>query len=109
MEIERAGSRPPAKGPAEWFTGMVRIDAPFKGGDGARVGSATVTFEPGARTAWRMHPPGQTLLVATRVDAVVFTPGSDGLGTAGAEGVDDGGVRDILATRLLSRLRSWGP
>jgi quercetin dioxygenase-like cupin family protein len=63
MEIKRGGSQPSAKGPEAYFTGTVRIDAPFSGSDGARVGGATVTFEPGARTAWHTHPLGQTLLV----------------------------------------------
>ncbi|BBP71526.1 cupin [Pseudomonas sp. Seg1] len=57
------GSQPSAKGPADWFAGAVRIDAPFKGSDDARVSGATVTFEPGARTAWHTHPLGQTLIV----------------------------------------------
>jgi len=63
MEIKRSGSQPSAKGPEEYFTGTVRIDAPFKGSAPARVGGATVTFEPGARTAWHTHPLGQTLIV----------------------------------------------
>ena len=63
MNITRAGSAPSARGPADYFTGTVRIDAPFKATDPARVGGATVTFEPGARTAWHTHPLGQTLLV----------------------------------------------
>jgi quercetin dioxygenase-like cupin family protein len=63
MEIKRNGSQPSAKGPADWFTGDVRIDSPFKGGDSARVTGAIVTFEPGARTAWHTHPLGQTLIV----------------------------------------------
>lgn len=61
MDITRSGSQPSRKGPAEYFTGTVRIDAPFSG-DGSLSG-ATVTFEPGARTAWHTHPLGQTLLV----------------------------------------------
>ena len=65
MEIWRNGSRPSAKGPEDWFTGTVRIDAPFAGDGGARVGGATVTFEPGARTAWHTHPLGQTLIVTS--------------------------------------------
>jgi quercetin dioxygenase-like cupin family protein len=65
MEIKRNGSQPSAKGPADYFTGTVRIDAPFKGTDTARVGGATVTFEPGARTAWHTHPLGQTLIVVS--------------------------------------------
>ncbi|QPC91820.1 cupin domain-containing protein [Mesorhizobium sp. INR15] len=63
MDIKRSGSQPSAKGPADYFTGSVRVDAPFKGSDAARVGGATVTFEPGARTAWHTHPLGQTLIV----------------------------------------------
>jgi quercetin dioxygenase-like cupin family protein len=63
MEIKRSGSQPSATGPAEYFTGTVRIDAPFKGNAPARVGGATVTFEPAARTAWHTHPLGQTLIV----------------------------------------------
>ena len=63
MEIKRSGSQPSNKGPADWFTGTVRIDSPFKGSDPARVTGAIVTFEPGARTAWHTHPLGQTLIV----------------------------------------------
>src|SRR5579862_9669084 len=63
MNIKRNGSQPSAKGPAEWFTGAVRIDSPFQGSAAARVAGATVTFEPGARTAWHTHPLGQTLIV----------------------------------------------
>ena len=58
-----AGRRPPGKGPAEWFTGAVRIDPLFEAPDPARVVGASVTFEPGARTAWHTHPLGQTLIV----------------------------------------------
>jgi quercetin dioxygenase-like cupin family protein len=65
MEIKRSGAQPSAKGPEAYFTGTVRIDAPFSGSEGARAGGATVTFEPGARTAWHTHPLGQTLLVIT--------------------------------------------
>lgn len=63
MEIKRAGSLPSAPGPADWFTGTVRIDSPFKGAEPARIAGAIVTFEPGARTAWHTHPLGQTLIV----------------------------------------------
>ncbi|MDQ2686602.1 MAG: cupin domain-containing protein [Armatimonadota bacterium] len=63
MEIKRNGSRPSSKGPDEWFTGMVRIDPLFQADDPARVAGASVTFEPGARTAWHTHPLGQTLIV----------------------------------------------
>ena len=65
MNIKRSGSDPSAKGPAEYFTGNVRIDSPFKTTAPARVGGATVTFEPGARTAWHTHPLGQTLIVVS--------------------------------------------
>jgi len=63
MEIKRAGSQPSDKGPAEWFTGTVRIDPLFRAPDPARVAGASVTFEPGARTAWHAHPLGQHLIV----------------------------------------------
>ena len=63
MNIIRAGTQPSNKGPADWFTGTVRIDSPFKGTEPARIGGAIVTFEPGARTAWHTHPLGQTLIV----------------------------------------------
>jgi quercetin dioxygenase-like cupin family protein len=63
MEIKRNGSQASARGPAEYFTGMVRIDQPFQGTGSARVSGAVVTFEPGARTAWHTHPLGQTLIV----------------------------------------------
>ena len=70
MDIKRAGTQPSTKGPEAWFTGTVRIDARFNGSDGARVGGATVTFEPGARTAWHTHPRGQTLLVTAGLGRV---------------------------------------
>jgi quercetin dioxygenase-like cupin family protein len=63
MNITRAGSQPSGKGPADWFTGTVRIDPLFSAPAPARVAGAAVTFEPGARTAWHTHPLGQTLLV----------------------------------------------
>ena len=63
MEIKRVGSQPSLRGPAEWFTGTVRVDPLFEAPAPARVGGASVTFEPGARTAWHTHPLGQTLLV----------------------------------------------
>jgi quercetin dioxygenase-like cupin family protein len=65
MEIKRSGSQPSGKGPADWFTGTVRIDPLFEAPDPARVVGASVTFEPGARTAWHTHPLGQTLLVTS--------------------------------------------
>ena len=63
MEIKRAGSQPSTKGPSEWFAGTVRIDPLFQAPDPAFVAGASVTFEPGARTAWHTHPLGQTLIV----------------------------------------------
>jgi quercetin dioxygenase-like cupin family protein len=63
MEIKRAGSQPSAKGPAEWFTGVVRIDPLFDAPVPARAAGTSVTFEPGARTAWHTHPLGQTLIM----------------------------------------------
>src|SRR4051794_16763077 len=91
MDIKRVGSQASAKGPSEWFTGTVRIDPLFLAAAPARVQGASVTFEPGARTAWHTHPLGQTLIVTAgfgRVqreggpveeirpgDVVWFTPG----------------------------------
>jgi quercetin dioxygenase-like cupin family protein len=63
MEISRAGSQPSKPGPADWFTGTVRIDPLSDAQEPARVAAASVTFEPGARTAWHTHPLGQTLIV----------------------------------------------
>ena len=63
MEIKRAGSQPSNRGPAEWFTGTVRIDPLIQTPDPAMVQAASVTFEPGARTAWHTHPLGQTLII----------------------------------------------
>ena len=63
MEIKRSGSQPSGVGPADWFTGRVRIDPLFEAPEPARVRGASVTFEPGARTAWHTHPLGQTLIV----------------------------------------------
>jgi quercetin dioxygenase-like cupin family protein len=63
MDIKRSGSQPSAKGPADWFTGTVRVDPLFSSPLPARVSAAYVTFEPGARTAWHAHPLGQTDIV----------------------------------------------
>jgi quercetin dioxygenase-like cupin family protein len=63
MQIRRAGTQPSSKGPAENFTGSVRIDPLYAANDPARVSCAYVTFEPGARSAWHTHPLGQTLIV----------------------------------------------
>jgi quercetin dioxygenase-like cupin family protein len=91
MEIKRSGSQPSVKGPSNWFTGTVRIDPLFPAADTSRAAGNTVTFEPGARTAWHTHPFGQALVVtagAGRVqrwggpieeirpgDVVCFAPG----------------------------------
>jgi quercetin dioxygenase-like cupin family protein len=63
MEIKRVGTQPSTKGPSDWFTGTVRIDPLFDRAEPSRVGGASVTFEPSARTAWHTHPLGQTLIV----------------------------------------------
>jgi quercetin dioxygenase-like cupin family protein len=63
VDIKRIGSQPAGKGPAEYFTGTVRLDPLFQCADPARAAGAQVTFEPGARTAWHSHPLGQTLIV----------------------------------------------
>ena len=63
MEIKRNGMQSSVKGPADWFTGTVRIDPLFTAPSPARVAGASITFEPGARTAWHTHPLGQTLIV----------------------------------------------
>jgi quercetin dioxygenase-like cupin family protein len=63
MEIKRNGSQPSGRGPADWFTGDVRIDPMHQADAPARVSIASVTFEPGARSAWHSHSLGQTLLV----------------------------------------------
>ncbi len=65
MKITRIGSQLSRNGPADWFTGTVRIDPLFEAPAPARVGGARVTFEPGARTAWHTHPLGQTLIVTS--------------------------------------------
>lgn len=67
VDITRNGSRPSAPGPADWFTGTVRIDPLFDAPATARAAGASVTFEPGARTAWHTHPLGQTLIVTSGV------------------------------------------
>jgi quercetin dioxygenase-like cupin family protein len=70
MDIHRIGSRPSGKGPSDWFTGTVRIDPLFSAPEPARVNGASVTFEPGARTAWHTHPLGQTLIVTAGLGRV---------------------------------------
>ncbi|HEY2001764.1 MAG TPA: cupin domain-containing protein [Acidobacteriaceae bacterium] len=67
MEIKRNGSQASVKGSKDWFTGAVRVDPLFQAPAPARVQGASVTFEPGARTAWHTHPLGQTLVVTSGV------------------------------------------
>src|SRR5436309_15044759 len=81
MEIKRKDSRESSSGPGDWFTGSVKIDPLFEAPPPARVRGASVTFEPGARTAWHTHPLGQTLIVTS------------GTGWAQREG---GGVEEII-------------
>ena len=65
MEITRIGTQPSTKGPEDWFTGTVRIDPLFAANNARRSVASTVTFEPGARTAWHTHPLGQTLIIVS--------------------------------------------
>ncbi|MWC29908.1 (R)-mandelonitrile lyase [Paenibacillus sp. MMS18-CY102] len=65
MDIKKIGTQPSSKGHADYFTGMVRIDPLFEATEPARAAGASVTFEPGARTAWHTHPLGQTLIVTS--------------------------------------------
>lgn len=70
MNITRNGTQPSGKGPADWFTGTVRVDPLFQAEAPARGAAASVTFEPGARTAWHTHPLGQTLIVTAGLGRV---------------------------------------
>ncbi|WP_416358478.1 cupin domain-containing protein [Aureimonas phyllosphaerae] len=70
MDIVRNGTNPSGKGPSDWFTGTVRVDPLFAPNDARRAAASTVTFEPGARTAWHTHPLGQTLIVVSGVGLV---------------------------------------
>ncbi len=70
MNIDKNGSQSSGKGPADWFTGTVRIDPLFAANDARRGAGGSVTFEPGARTAWHTHPLGQTLIVTAGVGRV---------------------------------------
>jgi len=95
VQIARSGSRPSAKGSAEYFTGAVRVDPLMQVGDPSRISGAHVTFEPGARSAWHTHPLGQTLIVTS------------GLGWAQAEG---GPIEEIRPGDVISfppGLRHW--
>jgi quercetin dioxygenase-like cupin family protein len=75
MEIKTSGSQPSVKGPEDWFTGTVRIDPLFERVEPARVSAASVTFEPGARTAWHTHPVGQGLHVQSGLGRVQLKGG----------------------------------
>lgn len=70
MHISRIGSQASTKGPADYFTGTVRVDPLFQADAPAGAGGASVTFEPGARTAWHTHPLGQTLIVTSGLGRV---------------------------------------
>ena len=70
MHISRSGTEPSMKGPADYFTGTVRVDPLFQADAPARVAGASVTFEPGARTVWHTHPLGQTLIVTAGLGRV---------------------------------------
>ena len=76
MEITRIGTQPSGKGPEDWFTGVVRIDPLFQANEARRGAAASVTFEPGARTAWHTHPLGQTLIVTAGCGRVQREGGS---------------------------------
>jgi quercetin dioxygenase-like cupin family protein len=76
MKITRSGTQPSAKGPGDYFTGAVRIDALFQAPDPARVGAGHVTFEPGARSVWHTHPLGQTLIITSGLGWVQHEGGS---------------------------------
>ncbi len=87
MDIKRSGSQPSGKGPADWFTGAVRIDPLFAATAPARAAGNAVTFEPGARTAWHTHHLGQILIVVM------------GSGRAQREG---GGIEEIRPGDVVS-------
>lgn len=70
MDVIRNGTQPSGKGPSDWFTGAVRIDPVFAANEARRAAAASVTFEPGARTAWHTHPRGQTLIVTAGLGLV---------------------------------------
>lgn len=95
MNIARAGSQPSNKGPADWFTGTVRIDPLFTAPSPARAAGATVTFEPSARTAWHTHPLGQTLIVLA------------GLGRVQLEGTSIEEIRPGDVVSIPPGVRHW--
>ena len=124
MQITRNGSRPSAKGPAEYFTGAVRVDPMFQSGDPARVSGGHVTFEPGARSAWHTHPLGQTLIVTSGLgwaqaeggpieeirpgDVIWFPPRLEALARSGADDRDDAHRHHGVSERQERRLAGKG-
>ena len=121
MKIKRSGSQPSNKGPADWFTGTVRIDQLFEAPEPARVRGASVTFEPGARTAWHTHPLGQTLIVTAGCgwaqreggaaeeirpgDVVTFAPGEKHWhGAAAATGMSHIAIQEKLDGKAVDWL-----
>ena len=95
MKITRVGSQASLKGPAEWFTGTVRVDPLFQAPAPGRVGGGHITFEPGARSAWHTHPLGQTLIVTS------------GLGWAQAEGGPIEEIRPGDVVWFPAGLKHW--
>ena len=107
MEIKRSGSQPSMKGPAEWFTGTVRIDPLFAEADPSRVSGALVTFEPGARTAWHTHALGQRLIVTAGCGWVQCSGGPKREIRAGYVGLCPTGVKHwhgATATTAMSHI-----
>ena len=95
MKITRGNSQASRKGPAEYFTGTVRVDSPFSAPPPARVSGGTVTFEPGARTAWHTHPLGQTIII------------TDGCGWVQVEGGSKEEVRPGDIVWFPPGIRHW--
>jgi quercetin dioxygenase-like cupin family protein len=121
MEIRRSGSSPSSRGSAEYFTGAVRIDPVAQAAAPARVVAVSVTFEPGARTAWHTHPLGQTLVVTAGLgrartrggpvqeirpgDVVWFAPGEEHWHGAGPEtGMTHLAIQEALDGRTVDWL-----
>jgi quercetin dioxygenase-like cupin family protein len=125
MQIHRAGSRPSNQGPEDWFTGRVRIDPLFQAPEPARAAGASVTFEPGARTAWHTHPLGQTLIITSGVgwvqreggpveevrpgDVVWFPPGAKHWhGAAATTGMSHVAIHESLDGEVVEWLEHVG-
>jgi quercetin dioxygenase-like cupin family protein len=124
MDITRNGSRPSTKGPEAYFSGSVRVDPVFQVGDPMRVNAASVTFEPGARTAWHTHPLGQTLIITAGLgwvqteggpiedvrpgDVVWFPPGEETLARRSTDHRHDAHRRAGIAQRQKRRLDGEG-